>query len=118
MLFQKYGEIERIEIPLRKGGKGQAMGIAFINFKETEAAITAYANLDQEYYQGRKLHIMPAQDKPPPSEDQIKRETDAAGNRDNKLTQKTKSTDFKDDKQIILKTNFDDETNWNYLYMN
>lgn len=64
-LFGKFGEIEKIEIPLRKGGQGQAMGIAFINFLEIEGAITAFANLDKEYYQGRKLHIMPAEDKPP-----------------------------------------------------
>ena len=31
-LFGKYGGIDGIEIPLRKGGKGQAMGIAYINF--------------------------------------------------------------------------------------
>ena len=64
-LFGKYGEIERIEIPLRKGGKGQAMGIAYINFMDTESAITSFANLDKKYFQGRKLHIMPAQQKPP-----------------------------------------------------
>ena len=44
--FGKFGEIEKIEIPLRKGGQGQAMGIAFINFLEIEGAITAFANLD------------------------------------------------------------------------
>jgi RNA recognition motif-containing protein len=46
-LFSKYGEIEKIEIPLRKGGKGQTMGIAYINYKDTESAISCFASLDK-----------------------------------------------------------------------
>ena len=53
-------DIENIEIPLRKGGGGAALGIAYVSFKETEGAISAYATLDKSYYQGRKLHILPA----------------------------------------------------------
>ena len=61
--FEKYGEIEDIEVPLRKGGTG--FGFAFIRFKEVEGAVTAFAQMDKKYYQGRKLHILPAQKKPP-----------------------------------------------------
>ena len=32
--------------------------------------------------------------------------------------EKAKTTDYKKEKEQILKTNFDDETNWNYLFMN
>lgn len=32
-LFSKYGEVKNIEIPLRKGGKGQALGISYITFE-------------------------------------------------------------------------------------
>jgi RNA recognition motif-containing protein len=63
-LFGKFGETDSIEIPFRKGGNGATLGIAYINFKDTEAAITSYASLDKSYYQGRKLHIMPSQKKP------------------------------------------------------
>jgi len=49
-LFGKYGEVESVEIPLRKGGRGQALGISYIMFKETEASIAAYASLDKTYY--------------------------------------------------------------------
>lgn len=66
--FGKFGEVERIEVPLRKGGKGQALGIAYITFKETEGAISAFAQLDKSFFQGRKIHIMPAQAKPPKEE--------------------------------------------------
>jgi len=38
----KYGEIEDVSIPLRKGGIG--MGFAFVRFTEPESAVNAYAN--------------------------------------------------------------------------
>jgi len=57
-LFQKYGEVEEVEIPLRKGGQGY--GFAFVKFKDVEGAVSAFAELDKTFYQGRKLHILPA----------------------------------------------------------
>jgi RNA recognition motif-containing protein len=48
--FGSYGDIDNIEIPLRKGGGGAALGIAYISFKETEGAISAYASMDKTYY--------------------------------------------------------------------
>lgn len=62
-LFSRFGEIEDTEIPLRRGGTG--FGFAFIRFATIEAAVSAYAELDKIYFQGRKLHILPAQKKPP-----------------------------------------------------
>lgn len=64
-LFGKYGEIADIEIPFRKGGRGTPLGIGFVRFQETECAIQAFAELDKSYYQGRKIHIKPAEKKPP-----------------------------------------------------
>lgn len=29
-----------------------------------------------------------------------------------------RQSNYKKEKEVILKTNFDDETNWNYLFMN
>jgi multiple RNA-binding domain-containing protein 1 len=62
-LFQRFGEIEDTEIPLRRGGTGY--GFAFIRFATVEASVSAFAELDKTYFQGRKLHILPAQKKPP-----------------------------------------------------
>jgi len=108
--FSKFGELTNIEIPLRKGGKGQALGIAYISFKDTEGAISAFAQLDKTFYQGRKLHILPAQKKPPreeiPWEERKPREDYQTG------------SEFKKEKEKTMKLNFDDETNWNYLFMN
>lgn len=63
-LFEKFGEIQEVEIPLRKGGTG--FGFVFIRFATVESTVAAYADLDKKFYQGRKLHILPAQKKPPP----------------------------------------------------
>lgn len=68
-LFGKYGEIADIEIPFRKGGRGTPLGIGFVRFQESEHAISAFAELDKSYYQGRKIHIKPAEKKPPKLED-------------------------------------------------
>lgn len=46
--FSKYGEIEDIEIPLRRGGQG--FGFAFIRFATVEASVSAFAELDKTYY--------------------------------------------------------------------
>lgn len=45
-LFGPFGEIEDVEIPLRKYGGGVALGISFIRFKACEGAIAAFAGLD------------------------------------------------------------------------
>ena len=62
-LFGKYGEIVDIEIPFRKRGRGVPLGIGFIRYETPEAAISAFAELDKTYFQGRKLHIKPAEKK-------------------------------------------------------
>lgn len=47
-LFSKYGEIEEIEIPLRRGGTGY--GFAFIRFVTVEGAVSAFAELDKTFF--------------------------------------------------------------------
>ena len=107
-LFGKYGEIADIEIPFRKGGRGTPLGIAFVKFSESEAAIGAFAELDKQFYQGRKLHIKPAEKKPPKPD---------VPEFEPRHHDEFRST-YQQHKEKILKTNFDDETNWNYLYIN
>ena len=120
-LCGKFGEVQRVEIPLRKGGKGTPLGIAYVTFKETEGAITCFATLDKTYFQGRKLHIMPAKEKPKPTEEEAaakkEREERWRENRDKEREAGGKSS-FQEDKEKTLKVNFDDETNWNYLFLN
>jgi multiple RNA-binding domain-containing protein 1 len=43
----KYGEVDDVEIPFRKGVYPKVIvGIGFVRFKEAEGAIAAYAGLD------------------------------------------------------------------------
>ena len=67
-LFGKYGAIQDIEIPFRKGGRGSLLGIGYIRYAEAESAIQAFAELDKTYFQGRKIHIKPCEKKPPKPE--------------------------------------------------
>lgn len=57
-VFEKNGPVQDIEIPVRRGGVG--FGFAFIRYENVESAVAAFANLDKTYFQGRKLHILPA----------------------------------------------------------
>jgi multiple RNA-binding domain-containing protein 1 len=57
-LFSRFGEIEETEIPLRRGGTGY--GFAFVRFATIEGSVSAFAELDKTYFQGRKIHILPA----------------------------------------------------------
>ena len=134
-LFGKYGEIVDIEIPFRKHGKGVPLGIGFVRFSASESAIQAFAELDKTYFQGRKLHIKPAERKPPPPPEQPSEyppdhpeykyqhegaeETKQQEHIDKAdVNAPAAQTNYKKQKEQILKTNFDDETNWNYLFMN
>eukprot|EP00347_Sterkiella_histriomuscorum_P002356 403368470 len=141
--FGPFGEIADIEIPLRKGG--QSFGFAFIKYATVEAAVSAYAELDKTFYQGRKLHILPAQKKPPKEipdfnptkegdEQNQSQEGDVEMKESNQNQEEQKQPEqkqpeqkekirekkstFKEEKEKEVKENFDDETNWNYLFMN
>lgn len=49
-LFSKFGEVDRIEIPLLKGGRGQPNGTAYVTFMETESCISCFAELDKTFF--------------------------------------------------------------------
>lgn len=123
--FGRYGEIDEISIPLRKGGIGT--GFAFVRFMEPEAAVNAYANLDKKIFQGRILTILPASKKKekPKTEEEVEKNDeskDPQDHREPKVNKESAKVDekssFKTKKKTHLKRNFDDETNWNYLFVN
>ena len=95
------------------------LGLGFVRYETAEAAISAFAELDKSYFQGRKLHIKPAEKKPPKEDGTVYKpwEKERAEGVEEQA-QKAKQSDYKEKKEQILKTNFDDETNWNYLFMN
>ena len=59
------------------------------------------------------MHIKPAEKKPP----KVEVEYTPREPREHKEGGLQQSS-YKQQKDLILKTNFDDETNWNYLYLN
>ena len=114
--FGTYGEIDEISIPLRAGGIGTGFG--FVRFIEPESAINAYANLDKKIFQGRILTILPASKKKESlnKANNLIPEEDKSQNKNDKY--ETEKSSFKKEKKTSIKRNFDDETNWNYLFMN
>lgn len=48
--FGKFGKIVDIEIPFRKKGGGVPLGIGFVRYETSEAAISAYAEMDKQFF--------------------------------------------------------------------
>ncbi|GAV53245.1 hypothetical protein ZYGR_0AI05290 [Zygosaccharomyces rouxii] len=58
-LFGKFGELEEVHIALDTR-TGQSKGFAYVQFKDPKDAVEAYIELDKQIFQGRLLHILPA----------------------------------------------------------
>ncbi|ANB13322.1 Mrd1p [Sugiyamaella lignohabitans] len=58
-LFGRFGELEEVHIPVDPKS-GKAKGFAYVLYKNSEDAVAAYENLDRTIFQGRLLHILPA----------------------------------------------------------
>jgi multiple RNA-binding domain-containing protein 1 len=65
LLFSEYGEIEELSLPMDSTNH-RPKGFAYIKFKNTESAVVAFDKLDRSVFQGRLLHIIPAEKKPEP----------------------------------------------------
>lgn len=61
-LFSKYGKLEEVHLAVDTR-TGKSKGFAYIQFVEAEDAVKAYEELDKQIFQGRLLHILPAQPK-------------------------------------------------------
>ena len=104
--FEKYGTINEIHIPINYK-TNQSFGYAYISYETVESSIMAINKMDGEYFMGRRLHISIAEEKYSKPESELKV----------KYNQKDKSS-YKKEKTTKLKTNYKDETNWNYLFLN
>ncbi|AGO11806.1 AaceriADR035Cp [[Ashbya] aceris (nom. inval.)] len=58
-LFSPYGELEEVHVAVDTR-TGQSKGFAYVLFKDPEHAANAYIELDKQIFQGRLLHILPA----------------------------------------------------------
>ncbi|AMD20716.1 HDL028Wp [Eremothecium sinecaudum] len=61
-LFEPYGELEEVHIALDTR-TGKCKGFAYVLFKNPDHAANAYVELDKQIFQGRLLHILPADEK-------------------------------------------------------
>ena len=104
--FEKYGQINEIHIPINYK-TNQSFGYAYISYETVESTIMAINKMDGEYFMGRKLHISIAEEKYSKPKSELKP----------KFNQKDKSS-YKKEKTNKLKANYNDETNWNYLFLN
>ena len=104
--FEKYGTINEIHIPINYK-TNQSFGYAYISYETVESSIMAINKMDGEYFMGRRLHISIAEEKYNKPESELKI----------KYSQKDKSS-YKKEKTNKLKSNYNDETNWNYLFLN
>ena len=104
--FGKFGQINEIFIP-KNYNDNTGFGYAYLSYETIESAILALSEMDKCIYQGRILHITPAQVK---KSESIKKQPFQQ--------EKTKKSEYKTKKNLKNKVNYDDETNWNYLFMN
>ncbi|KAJ3567263.1 hypothetical protein NP233_g6476 [Leucocoprinus birnbaumii] len=61
-LFQPHGQLSQVHIPLDPLSK-QSKGLAYVTYATGADAYSAYESLDKKSFQGRLLHILPAQDR-------------------------------------------------------
>lgn len=101
-LFSPYGELEEVHVALDTR-TGQSKGFAYIMFKNPENAVNAYIELDKQIFQGRLLHILPAEAKKSHRLDEFD----------------LKNLPLKKQRELKRKSNASQQTfSWNSLYMN
>jgi multiple RNA-binding domain-containing protein 1 len=104
--FEKYGDLTEVHIP-KNYQTNKSFGYAYLSYATVESSIMALSEMDKTYFQGRVLHITPAQVK----EEKIKPVPVENNPKEN-------LSNYKKEKKDMMKSNFDSETNWNYLFMN
>lgn len=61
-LFSKYGDLEEVHLAIDTR-TNKSKGFAYIQFKNADDAVSAYKDLDKQIFQGRLLHVLPANPK-------------------------------------------------------
>lgn len=101
-LFKPYGELKEVHIAIDTR-TGKSKGFAYIQFENAKDAVKAYIQLDKQIFQGRLLHILPADTK-----------------KEHKLDEfELKNMPLK--KQRLMKKKYEaskQDFSWNSLYMN
>lgn len=101
-LFSRYGKLDEVHVPMDSKTL-KAKGFAYILFNSADDAVEAFKELDGKTFQGRLLHILPAQPK-----------------RENKLDEfDLKDLPLKKQRELRRKAEAArQQFSWNSLYMN
>lgn len=101
-LFSPFGSLDEVHLPI-DNKTSKPKGFAYILFSDGENAVNAYESLDGKTFQGRLLHILPAQPK-----------------RENKLDEfDLKDLPLKKQRELRRKANAaKQQFSWNSLYLN
>lgn len=101
-LLAPFGELEEVHVALDTR-TGKSKGFAYVMFRNPEDAVNAYVELDKQIFQGRLLHILPADAKKSHRLDEFD----------------LKNLPLKKQRALKRKANAAHETfSWNSLYMN
>jgi len=112
-IFEKYGQI--VETKLPKDDTGKRKGYGYITFLTEEAAISAFAELDNKVVLGRILHIKPAY-APKKLLYQQKNEEEKTFEKNDRVDGEKSSYKKKRKGELLKRLN--DDTNWNTLFLN
>ncbi|OLY85792.1 Multiple RNA-binding domain-containing protein 1 [Smittium mucronatum] len=104
--FEKYGPLSEIHMPIDNQSK-KPKGFAYVLYLLPENAVKAFKSSDHQFFQGRHLHILPADDKPS--------NPNADNNNDSSSLYGDKN--LKKQKESARKKNAGNDFNWNSLYM-
>lgn len=94
-LFEPFGAIEEIHLSLSRETK-RPRGYAHVKFASSQDALRAFQQLDGSIFQGRLLHILPAQAKPAES---------------------VEATTYKEQKLAKQKATATNDFNWNSMFI-
>lgn len=101
-LFAEYGPLTEITIPLDKT-TNKTTGMGFVTFMLPEHAVKAFQALDNQIFQGRLLHLLPARPKTaPPSTTVISHQQHSS---------------YKKKKETKVKSEAGGGHNWNSLFL-
>lgn len=104
--FSQYGNITETHIP-RNPKTNASFGYAYISYETVDSSIMALSKMDGKYFLGRRLHISISAEKPSKPAKELPPASTA---------QPTSS--YKQQKLTERKRNYNNETNWNYLFLN
>ncbi|CAG8577126.1 1353_t:CDS:10 [Ambispora leptoticha] len=103
--FHQFGPLAEVHMPIDRETK-KPMGFAYVLYLIPEHAVKAFIELDNKFFMGRLLHILPSWEK-----------------KSNSFTRKdqrdaNKKLSLKKEKENKLKSLAANDFNWNTLYMN